>query len=71
MVIQDSLHSLLGYECLLFWATDLVLIYESVISTSADSCLTLHNSTAQHWAVLQLTYGWLVLLCTAPYIGYR
>jgi hypothetical protein len=32
MTVQDSLHSLLDYECLLFRVTDLALIYESVTS---------------------------------------
>jgi hypothetical protein len=32
LTIQDSLHSLLDYACLLFCVTDLDLIYESVNS---------------------------------------
>jgi hypothetical protein len=43
---QDSLHSLLDYECLLFCVTDLVLIYESVTSSAfVARWLTLHSWT--------------------------
>jgi hypothetical protein len=44
MTVNDSLHSLLDCECLLFCVTDLVLIYGSVTSSTAtalnDDCLT-------------------------------
>jgi hypothetical protein len=44
MTVQDSLHSLLDYECLLFCVTDFALIYESVTSSaSVVRWLTLHD----------------------------
>jgi hypothetical protein len=42
--MEDSLHSSLDYERLLFTVTDLVLIYESVTSSaSVVRWLTLHS----------------------------
>jgi hypothetical protein len=35
MTLYGFLHSLLGYECLLFCVTDLGLIYESVTSSAS------------------------------------
>jgi hypothetical protein len=47
MTAYDSLHSLLDYEChlssLSSTVTDLVLIYESVTSSSVVCWLTLHS----------------------------
>jgi hypothetical protein len=47
MIVSDSRHSLLDYECLLFCVTDLVLTYESVISSAATdlnhACLTIQS----------------------------
>jgi hypothetical protein len=50
MGISDSLHSLLDYERLLFWVTDLVLIYESVTSSaSVVHGWTLNSLTNVEW----------------------
>jgi hypothetical protein len=43
---KTRFYSLLDYECLLFWVTDLDLIYESVTSSASDvRWLTLHSWT--------------------------
>jgi hypothetical protein len=44
-----SLHSLLDYECLLFWVTDLILIYESVTYSASVHWLTLLSWTLNYW----------------------
>jgi hypothetical protein len=44
VTLSDSLHSLLGYECLPSCVTDLVLIYRPVTSSaSVVRWLTLHS----------------------------
>jgi hypothetical protein len=44
MTVYDSLHSLLDYECLPFYVTDLALIYESATnSASVARLLTLYS----------------------------
>jgi hypothetical protein len=46
VTVQNSLHSLLDYKCLLFCVTDLVLIYESVTpSASVVRWLAIHSWT--------------------------
>jgi hypothetical protein len=35
MTAQDSLRSVLDYECFLFFVTDLVFIYESITSSAS------------------------------------
>jgi hypothetical protein len=53
MSVSGSLHSLLDYECLLFWVTNLVLIYEPVISSaSAVHWLTIHSRTLNSYESL-------------------
>jgi hypothetical protein len=44
IIVYDSIHSLLDYECLLFRVPDLVPIYESVTSSaSVVSWVGLHS----------------------------
>jgi hypothetical protein len=60
MAVSDSLYSLLDHERLLFYVTDLVLIYESVTSSaSVVRWLALHSWTLNYlWAEL----NWTLLL---------
>jgi hypothetical protein len=58
MIVYDSLHSLLNYECLPFCVTDLVLIYESVTSSaSVVRWLTLHSRTLNYWTAFWILLG--------------
>jgi hypothetical protein len=62
MTAQDSLHSSLDYECLLFHCDWLVLIYEPVTSSAnVVRWLTLHSWTLNYvtafWILLRLTNG--------------
>jgi hypothetical protein len=65
MTAQDSLHSLLDYQCLLFCVTDLVLIYESVTSSaSVVRWLTFHSWTLNFCILLRLNdsiHEWTVM----------
>jgi hypothetical protein len=74
----QQLHSLLDYECLLFCVTDLVLIYESVTSSSSVVLwLTLHSWTLNFWILLRLNYwtnyewtelNWTLETITCPFV---
>jgi hypothetical protein len=55
---QDSLHSLLDYECLPFCMTDLVLIYEPV--TSSASVVHWLTHQAEHWILSQMLNDWIL-----------
>jgi hypothetical protein len=69
MTVYDSLHSLPDYECLLFRCDWLGSVTSS---TSVVHWLALHSWTLNFSRILRrLGYGWLSLLCTAPYIDYR
>jgi hypothetical protein len=60
MTVSDSLHSLLDYECPLFFMTNLVLSYESVTSSaSVVRWLTLHSWTLDF---PRMTYDWIIEL---------